>query len=747
MLHKKKFPNLTRREILGSSLVKFTIMNLPRFLRAIPFAPLLSLAALAQFSPGPNPLSGSVSTSQTIASGTGTVNGTLMVSGTANAINVTGTATVVNNGSILQTGTGRSLRNNTNGVAVTLTNNAGALIQAADGDAFQMNTANSSVTLNNFGRIISLNASAGGSQAIDWNAITTASNTLNNFSTGLLKAFEADAVRPGVNGVVNNAGTILAVTATGSSSDGVDAQTNSGITVNNTGSGVIEGGRHGITGGNTSGTGAYSIGIMNQVGATIQGDNGSGINIDGLNGNEIATIANSGMITGNGHDIGDGTGHDGDGVDVDGLVNLTNSGTIKSINSFGVGGIEASEGVTVGGGTIVNSGTIEGDVAAGNSTAVGRGVTLAGVDKDSGGNAIPIQGIYANSSITNSGLIKGQTDSGIAVLGPATGFTVAITNTSAGVIEGGGATAAAIQTGSDNDTITNAGQIIADSSGRAIDLGAGDDTLMITGGAAKIVGSISGGSGTNSLIFDPGAGNPFNYGGTISNFSSAEVKSGTVTLLGGNLYGGNTTLSGGTLLVDNASGSATGTGNVTVKNSSTLGGNGRVGGSVELQAGGTIAPGDGIGFLSIGGNLSLVNASRFLFELGATGATSDRIDISGALIFTGTGSAEFDFINDGVQSGVYTLLNFGSSSGLSLSDFSLGPTSGLVGNFVLSDHSLSLNVTAVPEVSPMAPLLACAALGFAVRTRRRWFRAARAKKASFCASCTSSRPLYLPESG
>ena len=113
----------------------------------------------------------------------------------------------------------------------------------------------------------------------------------------------------------------------------MDGHKNTGITNVNafsagsgTGTGLIEGGRHGITGGNTT-TGVYSMSITNNIGGTIQGDNGSGINIDGINGNEIVTIVNHGTITGNGV-----TG-DGDGVDVDGVVNLTNTGNIKSLNA------------------------------------------------------------------------------------------------------------------------------------------------------------------------------------------------------------------------------------------------------------------------------------------------------------------------------------------------------------------------------------------------------------------------------
>jgi hypothetical protein len=62
----------------------------------------------------------------------------------------------------------------------------------------------------------------------------------------LLDAYEADAVRPGVNGVIDNAGTIYSYNAPGStdSSDGIDAQSNTGVEITNESTGVIEGARH-----------------------------------------------------------------------------------------------------------------------------------------------------------------------------------------------------------------------------------------------------------------------------------------------------------------------------------------------------------------------------------------------------------------------------------------------------------------------------------------------------------------------
>jgi hypothetical protein len=508
----------------------------------------------------------SLGTSQT---GTITASGSLTVNSSTVGVTITGNnATFTNLGTLSETGTGsnagRAIRDNTGVTGLQIFNgsatNSTALIQTADADVIQMNKAVGGVTLTNYGSMISLNASAGGAQVVDFNAVTSSPNVVNNMAGGLMKAYEADAVRPGVNGVVNNSGTILSITTTGSSSDGIDAQTNSGITVVNaanagtgTGTGLIEGGRHGITGGNTT-TGVYSMSITNNLGGTIQGDNGSGINIDGINGMELVTIVNHGVITGNGHDIGNGTSHDGDGVDVDGLVNLTNSGTIKSLNAYSASGLEYSEGVTVGGGTIINSGTIEGSVAAGNTTALGRGITIAGVDKDANDNPIPIQAPYGAATIINSGLIKGDSDSAIIFSSAlASGFSHTITNQAGGLIQTGSSTASAILTSADNVTINNSGTIDGSSSGKAIVGGSGNLTLNILGGTASVLGDIAGGAGgSNTMTIDPGAGNTFSYSGSISNLNSLETKSGNVTLSGVSTYSGTTIVTGGVLTLNGA---------------------------------------------------------------------------------------------------------------------------------------------------------------------------------------------------
>ncbi|HVW07703.1 MAG TPA: PEP-CTERM sorting domain-containing protein [Bryobacteraceae bacterium] len=463
------------------------------------------------------------------------------VTGGTVAITITGAnATVDNQGTISQTGNGRIVRDNT-GVSNLIVNNgsvtnSSALMQAADADVIQMNKANASVTLNNYGTMLSSNASAGGSQAVDFNAITTGANVINNFSTGLMKAIEADAVRPGVNGQVNNWGTILSITTTQSSSDGVDLQTNSGAVITNYQGGMIEGARHGITGGAVDASTPFTASITNS--GTIQGDDGSGINIDGFNSLEVVTITNNatGVITGS------GLSRDGDGVDVDGVVNLTNYGLIQSKQAATTADdpLANSEGITVGGGTIDNYGTIQG--LKGSGTALGRGITLTGNDI-AGQPAGTRDGIYADATVTNhaGGLIYGDTDSAIVVAGNPSGHTATINND--GTIRGGGTTAA-IQGGVDTLIINDTGKIDGTSSGLAIDMGSGASQLTVTGGAAEIDGDIDGGTGDSTFTLDPGAGNAFKFVNSIVNFSLVDVASGLVTLSGVSSYKGTTKVTG-----------------------------------------------------------------------------------------------------------------------------------------------------------------------------------------------------------
>jgi PEP-CTERM motif len=621
-------------------------------------------------------ITGPSTTAQTLGSGAGqtgtiTATGSLTVSGSKNAVTTTGNnATLTNLGTLEQTGTGRAIRDNTGVTGLTITNgsatNSSALIESADGDVIQMNKSPASVTLNNYGVMTSLNASAGGSQVVDFNAILSGANTVNNFAGALMQASEADAVRPGVNGVVYNAGTIKSTTTTGSSSDGVDAQNNSGVQITNDTGGLIEGARHGVTGGQADTTSIFTMSVTNNAGATIQGDNGSGINIDAFNGsgqNELVTVVNHGLIMGNGV-----TG-DGDGVDVDGLVNITNTGTILSKNAVD----SASEGLSVGGGTITNSGTIQGSIATGNTSAVGRGITLTGNDITSGPDAGKREPIYGDATVTNQagGLIEGDSDSDIAVVGAnASGHKVTIDNQAGATIKGAGATVAAIDASNSFDpvTITNAGTIDGPSSGKALVLSqSANNKVTISGGTASVLGDMDGGAGgVNKLTFDIGAGNSFSYTGAVSNFTATEVMSGRTNL------------------------------------------SGSIAGAVTVDAGAQLSPGaSGVGALTVG-NTTLSTGSGLVIDLDPTNGENDVLNVKGTVALSGadlvldllsapTRGESFDILtNDGTDpiSGEFSEGSqvTGMFDGQAYSfhiDYAFDADGGMIGN--------DIRLTAVPE--------------------------------------------------
>lgn len=133
----------------------------------------------------------------------------------------------------------------------------------------------------------------------------------------------------------------------------------------------------------------------------------------------------------------------------------------------------------------------------------------------------------------------------------------------------------------------------------AIALAAGTHNVnQAAGGTSRFDGTISGGSGAVNV--------------------NASADTGTIDVRGVNTYGGGTTVSAGTLLVNNSAalGSGTGSGNVVVNSGGTLGGYGKIDGQVSGT--GTIAPGQtavpSANILTVGS----INASAgtdFSFEL------------------------------------------------------------------------------------------------------------------------------------
>ena len=435
--------------------------------------------------------SGTTATAQQTVGGTDTLTvqaGGAIVSPADPAVTekTAATGVVITNGGTIQSTASGGRAINVSGTAlprtITLNNAAGALITSQD-DAFRVNldVSQGTITVNNAGTIKTTN----GGQAIDFDAITTPGATvrINNLAGGVIQSFGADGIRSGQGSIIDNAGTIFADGVLDDSNDGIDMQAHTATVINET-TGVISGERHGIT---------SSTGLTVTNYGSITGRNGSGVGSDGT-----GTVVNFGTITGAYNGVS--ANGDGDGVDIDFIANITNSGIIQGTGAAGVdkgGNLNSSEGIAIGGGTVVNN-------AGALISGQGNGIL---VDDGAGGSAA------GATSITNAGTIRGVTGAGITLVG------------------------------NFNDAIVNSGTI-SGGNGVAISMGAGNDQLTLLPGST-IIGSVDGGAGTDQVTL---AGTGFGSFAGATNFEHLDVASGVWTLTGASTFINGTSIDAGAAL-------------------------------------------------------------------------------------------------------------------------------------------------------------------------------------------------------
>ncbi len=162
--------------------------------------------------------------------------------------------------------------------------------------------------------------------------------------------------------------------------------------------------------------------------------------------------------------------------------------------------------------------------------------------------------------------------------------------------------------------------------------------------------------GSAGITIGPGGctidvnGNNVTYANSIGNSGAggltvqSTLPNGVLDLQAGNTYAGNTTVNGGTLSVNNTSGSATGAGNVLVASGGGLGGNGIITGAVEIQSGGILAPGNSVGTNTVG---------ALTLDAGAIGKFEFNSSANDMTVATGTLT---------VNGGVFYLYNEGSTT-------------------------------------------------------------------------------------
>ena len=267
----------------------------------------------------------------------------------------------------------------------------------------------------------------------------------------------------------------------------------------------------------------------------------------------------------------------------------------------------------------------------------------------------------------------------------------------------------------------------------------GNGTVVLTGPLTKdgsVLAFASGDFEVRGAILGPSAN------------SDLLVDGATVSLLTANSYNGPTLIrNGGTLLVNNTSGSGTGAGTVSVDAGSTLGGSGTIGGNVLVS--GTLAPGDAaIGKLTLGGNLSFASGSTFAYQMNSTTGTGDLVvveggagvsiganvrltltdvtDVGSGTFTEGTTLSLLQYVGD--HSGIFTYEDNELSEGEAFTDgkdnhwtihYYASSGGGNFNTSLANSHFILLSLTAIPEVGGLLGLACLIGSGVFLRTRTR----------------------------
>ena len=386
-------------------------------------------------------------------------------------------------------------------------------------------------------------------------------------------------------------------------------------------------------------SGVYRDGYTNLI--TFGGNNGGVVNVSGTRQFGILSFAVDGyLLTGSGTlAINNATISVGDGLTatisniISGVNGLTKSGagtlTLTGANSY-TGGTLVSAGRLTGNttslqGAIVNNALVEfAQVSAG--TYAGAMSGTGGLTK-TGAGTLTLTGAnsYSGGTLVSAGRLTGDTTSlqGAIVNNAAVEFAQSTSGTYAGAMSGtGGLT----KTGGGTLTLTGANSYTG---GTLVSAG------RLTGNTTSLQGAIVNNAEVEFAQSTAGA-----YAGNMAG-SGAFYKSGVGSLA----LGGITSITGAANIIAgrlNITGQLTAA-SVTVQNAATLSGNGVIAGNVTVQSGGSLAPGESAGTLSVVGNVSFLTGSNFGVEIdGRTynpvgGAGSyDLLRISGVANLGGT---------------------------------------------------------------------------------------------------------------
>ena len=279
-------------------------------------------------------------------------------------------------------------------------------------------------------------------------------------------------------------------------------------------------------------------------------------------------------------------------------------------------------------GIVVNGGSVSINVAPAAELTFQNASTAgdASINISFGGGQVTFQG---SSTAGNALIINNQL---VLFGGTSTGGNAAITNNGNGII----------------DFSQSAGpgglqQVSAGSISGPGGLFLGNNQLTVGGNGRD--------TAVSGAIADGGTGG--GIGGSL-----VKVGGGTMILSGVNSYSGNTTVQGGTLQVDSLILSPL----TTVANNGTLAGNGFIGGVVQVNSGGKLAPGGATGIVLTAGGLTFRPGAHYNIGLTPSAATSTNVSFT-AMLGGATVVANFASGNYGTTNKQYTILTAGNISG------------------------------------------------------------------------------------
>jgi autotransporter-associated beta strand protein len=438
-----------------------------------------------------------------------------------------------------------------------------------------------------------------------------------------------------------------------------------------------------------SGTNTYSGGTALNAGTLAVGSNsalGTG-DLTFANGTTLQAAAN-GLSLANAMTL-NGTST------VDTQANaLTLSGNIVGsggLTKIGAGTLTLSGPSTYTGATNVNAGTLQAGTAnaftplSAFTVASGATLDLAGFEQNVGslagagsvmlGTATLFTG-SDNTSTTFSGTISGS--GGLFKIGPGT-LTLSGTSTYSGptMIAGGLINFNAASNFGTGPILLNGGGLqwaagtSTDISSRLAAFGVGGATFDTNGNNVTLASALSG------------------IGGVT------KIGAGALVLAGTDTYTGPTTVAAGTLTVNGSIANSA----VMVNSAATLSGTGTVG-ATTIMSGGTFAPGNSPGTMTVAGNLAFQSGALYLVQVNSTTASSTNVTGSATL----AGTVQAAFASGSYATRTYTILL--AAGGLGGTTFNALTTSNLPAGFTASlsytatDATLNLTATLGQPVGP-----------------------------------------------